>query len=113
MKKLSTGWLCTVYILLAISFAFCFHLLIHAQGEVFITAIIDLIAIICGFLYFWKGYKKDAAKYFRAMLFLIASSYVIDYLILAITGPADSTTADYFEVVKQLGIEVMEDGMDK
>ena len=99
MKKLSTGSLCTAYILLATSFALSFHLLTHAQGEVFIISIIEIIAIICGFMYFWKGYKKDAAKYFRAMMFLIASTYVIDYIVLAITGSANSATANYFEVV--------------
>ena len=98
MKKLSTGSLCAAYILLATSFALSFYLLTHTQGEVFIISIIEIIAIICGFLYFWKGYKKDASKYFRAMMFLTASTYVIDYIILSITGSAISATANYFDV---------------
>ena len=98
-KKLSTGMLALAYVLLALALGLCVYALIcisRNSGSALspVTVVMELLAIDAALLYFLKGYTKDAAKYFRAIMLLAAISFLVDFIGLAIfpdMGTTDST----------------------
>ena len=98
-KKLSTGMLALAYVLLALALGLCVYALIcisrNSDSELSpVTVVMELLTIDAALLYFLKGYTKDAAKYFRAIMLLAAFSFLVDFIGLAIfpdMGTTDST----------------------
>lgn len=44
-----------------------------------IEALVEVAALVLSIVYFVKGYKKDAAKYYKSFMLLQASTFVIEY----------------------------------
>ena len=68
-----------------------------------VTAVVEVISVCFALYYFIRGAKKDAAKYYKAFLILIASSYVIEnlpYLFRIVTEyELDGVGVPLFEVL--------------
>lgn len=84
--KLNKGLLFTAYALLAISAALSIHMFVSPNIDYPLGMVaVDVVSIVVSFLYFAKGYKKDAAKYFKLAFLFEASTYILDYLYLAVS----------------------------
>lgn len=84
-EKLNKGLLFAAYAFLIISAGLSVYMLIDKNIDYPLGLIVvDLISIVIMFLYFVKGYTKDVAKYFKLAMLFEASTYIIDYLYLAI-----------------------------
>lgn len=105
-RKLNTGLLIVAYALIAIMIGTSIFSLTRVSRGEFVTVIVDIFAGICAFIYFFKGYTKDAAKYFKIVMILTAASFLVDYLGLAFAPTmAEVTPRDhYFEIVSSLVI---------
>ena len=104
-KKLSNVWLLIAYILLALALVSDVYSLIIAQGGQKAACVLEILSVLAAIAYFALGYKKDAAKYFRAVMFLIAGTVVLDYILLAIfPAAADAGSSSYLEIALTLVI---------
>ncbi len=107
-KKLGTGMLFLAYMLLAIAFGLCIYTLVCiCKGGINVlspvTIVMELLTICAGLMYFLKGCTKDASKYFKMIMLLTASAYLLDFIGLAIF-PSMKTmdSAVYIEILLNL-----------
>lgn len=84
-RKLSKPLLQLAFSLLAIATGLCIFALIKKEVD-YPTGviIINFLSIAVAFMYFFKGYSKDAAKYFRIVMLFDAATYILDCLYLAV-----------------------------
>lgn len=60
-----------------------------------IESLIEIITLVAAIAYATKGYKKDAAKFYKLFMLFMAGTYVVEYLLSTLIPSDGSVTGLY------------------